>query len=147
MIISDAQHKYVRLGLVPLVLGLTVAHWPQHGLAQAIRSHEEAARVVVIDKLTVQDDAVTGQIRNRSPHAVRDVQLFIRYTWLWDNEFKPGKDDPGVGFYHMERAEIPAGGAAPFKFTPDPPLPRRSGGHFETSITIAGFAEVIPQTK
>jgi hypothetical protein len=101
----------------------------------------------VIDKLTVQDDAIAGQIRNRSPHVVRDVQLFIRYTWLWDNEFKPGKDDPGRGVYHVVPAEIPAGGTAPFKFTPTPPLPKRAGGHFETSVAIAGFTEVIPQGK
>jgi hypothetical protein len=147
MIIFHSKHGCVRLGFVPLLLGLTVANWPQPSLAQAVRSHEEAARVLVIDKLTVQDDAIAGQIRNRSSHAVRDVQLFIRYTWLWDNEFKPGNDDPGMGVYHVVPAEIPAGGTAPFKFTPTSPLPRRAGGHFETSVAIAGFTEVIPQGK
>jgi hypothetical protein len=145
--IFHSKHGYCRLGFASLLLGLAVANWPEVLFAQAVRSHEEAARVLVIDKPTVRGDAVAGQIRNRSSHAVRDVQLFIRYTWLWDNEFKPGKDDPGVGFYHVVPKEIPAGGTARFEFKPTPPLSKPLGGHFETSVTIAGFTEVIPRTK
>jgi hypothetical protein len=147
MTVFQSKHGYFRLGLASLLLGLTAVHWPQVLLAQAVRSHEEAGRVLVFDKLTVQGDSVAGAIRNRSSHAVLDVQLFIRYTWLWDNEFKPGKDDPGMGVYHLVPREIPPGGTASFEFKPTPPLSKRPGGHFETSVTIVGFTEVIPQTK
>jgi hypothetical protein len=35
----------------------------------------------------------------------------------------------------------------PFTFKPSPPLTKMAGGHFDTSVAIAGFTEVIPQTK
>ena len=90
---------------------------------------------------------MAGEIHNRSAHVVREVQLFIRYTWLWDEEFKPGKEDPGTSTYYTLPKEIPAGGRLPFNYSPSPPLPKVSGGRFATTVAIAGYAEVIPQTK
>jgi hypothetical protein len=47
---------------------------------------------------------------------VRDVQLLIRYTWLWYNETKPGKDDPGTSTYYTLPKEIAPGARLPFSF-------------------------------
>jgi hypothetical protein len=69
-------------------------------LAQSIRSHDEAARVVIVDKVLTKDGNVSGEIHNRSSRTLRDVELLIRHTWFWNNEFKPGKDDPGGSVYY-----------------------------------------------
>jgi hypothetical protein len=42
---------------------------------------------------------------------------------------------------------IPPGKTASFTYKPSPALPRISGGRFDTSVTIAGFTEVIPQSQ
>ena len=70
-----------------------------------------------------------------------------RDAWLWDDERKPGKIDPGTSAYHTLTTDIRAGGSLPFTFTPSPPLPKASGGRYEISVTVGGFAQVIPQTK
>ena len=90
---------------------------------------------------------MSGEVLNKSPNLLRDVQLFIRYTWLWDDEKKPGGSDPSTSTLYTLPKEIPAGGRLPFTFSPAPPLPTGTGGHFETSVNIAGFAEVIPQNR
>ena len=115
--------------------------------AQTIREPDDTTRIVSLENVSVEDGTVTGEIRNRSPHTLRDVQILVRYTWLWKNEFKPGKDDPGASFYHTIPGEVPPGGTARFKFAPSPPLPRRPDGSFQTAVSIAGFSEVIPQTR
>jgi hypothetical protein len=103
---------------------------------------------VAIDKVTVQDGTVAGEIRNTSKNTVRDVQLFIRYTWLWANEFRPGKDNPSEAFYQMISGDIAPGGSMPFKFTPSSPLPKRSGGKFaRPTVSVAGFTQVIQQSR
>jgi hypothetical protein len=133
---------------VALLLGLILAPWPKLSFAQNVASREQAGSVLAIDNVTVQDGTVTGQIRNQSKNTVRDVQLFIRYTWLWTNERHPGKDDPSAAFYPTMAGEIAPGGSMPFKFTPSPPLAKRSGGKFEApSVSIAGFTQVIPQSR
>jgi hypothetical protein len=134
-------------GFATIWLAVVVLAWISPARSQTFRSREEIERVLIIDKVSIKDGVVSGEVHNRSPHVVREVQLFIRYTWLWDDEFKPGKADPGTSTYFTLQKEIPAGGRLPFTYTPSPPLPKVAGGHFETSASITGFAEVIPQTK
>jgi hypothetical protein len=139
----SARTLATALFLLAVILGLRL----DLARAQAVRSHEEAARILTIDKLTVQDGKVTGEVNNRASHTVRDVQLLVRYTWLWDDERHPGKVDPGTSAYHSLQQEILPGGTAQFTFLPSPPLPTIAGGHYETSVSVAGFTEVLPQTK
>lgn len=115
--------------------------------SQTVRERGDIAAVLTIENLSVQEGLVAGEIFNRSAHTVRDVQVLIRNTWLWDEEFKPGKDDPGTSVYYTLPKEIPAGGRLPFTYSPSPPLPKAPGGRFQTTVAIAGYAEVIPQMK
>ena len=115
--------------------------------SQTVRERAEIAPVLAIENLSVREGVVAGEIFNRSPHIIREVQLLIRNTWLWNEEFKPGNDDPGTSIYYNLPKEIPPGGRVPFNYSPSPPLPKASGGRFETTVAIAGYAEVIPQTK
>jgi hypothetical protein len=128
-----------------LLLVWIILAWPIPGLSQNLRSHEEAARVVTVADVKVVDGVVSGQVWNRSSHLLRDVQLFIRYTWLWDDERHPGKIDPGTSTYYPLPREIAPGAKAPFTFSPTPSLPKIGGGRFETTVSVAGFTEVIPQ--
>ena len=134
-------------GIIVLSMGAMLLTTPLPGWSQSVRARDETARIVTIEKITVADSVVSGEVFNRSSNNVRDVQLFIRYTWLWDNETKPGKDDPGTSTYYTLPKEIAPGVRVPFSFKPSPPLPQVTGGHFETSVAIAGFTEVIQQTR
>lgn len=132
--------------LVSLLLGLAL--WQKPSFAQTVLSQQQASSVVAIDRVAVQDGTVTGEIRNQSTNTVRDVQLFIRYTFLWKNEYRPGKESPSAAFYPTISGEIPPGKSLPFKFTPSPPLPKRSDGTFAPpSVSVAGYTEIIQQKK
>jgi hypothetical protein len=148
MITLTSKQTQIRMIFVALLLGLILALWPKPSFSQNVASQEQAATVLAIDKVTVQDGTITGEIRNKSKNTVRDVQLFIRYTFLWKNEFHPGKESPSAAFYPTISGEIAPGGSLPFKFTPTPPLPKRTDGRFEApTVSIAGFTQVIPQSR
>ena len=129
------------------VIVLVLIALPHSAAPQNVREREDVSRLLALDKVTVTDGAVTGEVINRSPNTIRDVQLFIRYTWLWDNETKPGKEDPGISTYYTLTNEIAAGGRLPFSYKPSPPLPKVAGGNFVTSVAIAGYIEIIPQNR
>ena len=136
------------LDFVVLLLGVILALWPRVGTAQTVATREQAESVLAIDNVTVQDGTVTGQIRNQTKNTVRDVQLSVIYSWLWTDERHPGKDNPGAAFYPTLAGEIAPGGSMPFKFTPSPPLAKRTDGKFETpAVAIAGFTQVISQSR
>jgi hypothetical protein len=80
---------------VSLLLGSILSFWPKPSLSQTILSQQQAGSVLAIEKLAAQaDGTVTGEIRNNSKNTVRDVQLFIRHTFLWKDEFHPAKRAP-----------------------------------------------------
>jgi hypothetical protein len=132
-----------------LLLGFIASFWSNPSFSQTVLSQQQAGSVLAIEKVTAQPDGtVTGEIRNNSKNTVRDVQLFIRNTFLWKDEFHPGKESPSAVFYPTISGEIAPGKSLPFKFTPSPPLPKRKDGGFEApSVSIAGFTQIIPQSK
>jgi hypothetical protein len=132
-----------------LLSGFITSFWSKPSFSQTVLSQEQAGSVLTIEKVAAQaDGTVTGEIRNNSKNTVRDVQLFIRHTFLWKDEFHPGAESPSAAFYPTISGDIAPGGSLPFKFTPTPPLAKRTDGQFEApSVSIAGFTQVIPQAK
>jgi hypothetical protein len=148
MTLANLIHTRRLIGLGALLSATILFAMPHAGLPQNLSTKEEIARTLAVEKVAVADDGgVSGEVSNRSRNTIRDVQLFIRHTWLWHNEMKPGKDDPGRSTYYTLPAEIPPGARVPFTFKPSAPLPKTSGGHFETTVSVAGFTEVIPETR
>jgi hypothetical protein len=132
-----------------LLIGVVLGFGPKPSWSQTVLSQQQAGSVLAIENVAAQPDGtVTGEIRNNSKNTVRDVQLFIRNTFLWKDEFHPDKQSPSEAFYPTISGEIAPGKSLPFKFTPTPPLPKRKDGRFERpSVSIAGFTQVIPQSK
>jgi hypothetical protein len=130
-------------GLVSLAMIL----WSGQTLAQSIRSEEEVARVLAIEKIAVKGQTVSGEVHNLSSNTLRDVQVYIRYIWIWDNEFHPGSNDPSTSFIYTVPQEIPPGGRVPFTFSPPSQASKASAGDFMIRVPLAGFTEIIPQTR
>ena len=130
------------LGLFALAC-LSLGDFRPAAWAQTIRDHQATARIVSLERVSITDGSVSGEVINHSRNALRNVQLLIRYIWLWDSETKPGNNDPSASFYYTLPGEIPPSGQASFTFKPSQPLAQASRGHFETSASIAGFSEVF----
>ena len=142
----DRRHA-IRLGIFVTVVIPALIWLGASAQAQKVRSEEETARILALEKVTVRDGVVSGEVRNKANHPVRDVQLFVRYTWLWDDERNPGNIDPGTSTYYALKETIQSGEKIDFTYKPSPPLPKIAGGRFETSVKIAGFTEIIPQKQ
>jgi len=135
-----------RIRLIGVIaMALAIVSLPFVARAQKVLTEAETARIVALEKVTVRDGVVAGEVRNKASHPVREVQLFLRYTWLWDDERHPGSTDPGTSTYYTLKETIQSGDKINFTYKPSPPLPKIAGGRFDTSVKIAGFSEIIPQ--
>jgi len=134
------------LAVVAAIAALSVAGSAREGQsAQAmLASAEQAAQVVTIRNLTVKDGQVSGELANNSSRTLRDVEVLIRYSWLWSDEYHPPRDDMGEAVYHTAAGEIAAGGNKAFSYQPSPPLRSGTDGRYETTVSIAGYTEIIP---
>ena len=135
----EYPNRFILFALLSLVVYL----WPQPAAPQDILPGDRAAQMVAVGNVRVEDGAISGELVNRSSRPLRDIQLLIRYTWHWKNEFRPGKDDPGMAVYYTVDQEIAPGGAESFHYKPAQPLPSRPDGYLETTVTIAGFSEIV----
>jgi hypothetical protein len=133
--------KLNRAVVLTLLLGGMML--PGTANAAAVLSRDETSRVVAIRNLKIDETGVTGELVNSSSRPVRDVQLLIRHTWLWKNEFRPKDDGLSEAVYVTVTGEIQPGGSIPIVYKPSKPLDPQPDGRFETSVSIAGYTEVI----
>lgn len=103
---------------------------------------EQPSHDVTVRDVVAQHGAVSGVLVSRSRKPLRDVRLLIHHNWFWQNEQKPGDDSPGRVDYHTVRSELPPGATVEFTYRPEPPLPVRDDGHFETTVDVVGWTEI-----
>jgi len=126
---------------VPLAFG-GVALGSEHGARPAaIIGQTDVRSVLEVTNLQASDARVTATLVSRSSMRIKDIQLVVRHAFLWKDERNPGKDNPGRTEYYLVLGEVEPNGSIAFEYQPDPPLPQRTDGSFQTSIEIAGFTE------
>ena len=144
---SQEKCRHWRMITAAFVTGIIVLAATHAGWAQRVASPENIRGVLTVEKVSVSDGRLSGEVRSRGPYVVRDAQLLIRYIWLWDDERNPGKNDPSTSTYYTLPSEIRPGGSEPFTFFPSPAPAQVTGGRYQVSVTVAGFTEVIPQSN
>jgi hypothetical protein len=102
----------------------------------------DLSRYVAVRDVHETDGAVAGIVQNTSDRPVRNIELRVDHRWLWANEFRPGEDTMSRSGTIVVPGEIPPGGAARFSYRPDPPLPVRSDGHFQTVVEVKGLTRM-----
>ena len=104
---------------------------------------ETADQVLTLEKIAIRDGEVSGELVNRSPQGVYGVELQVLYSWRWNNDFHPGRDDPGRAEYFKIDREISPGQRVPFVHQPSPPLPVRKDGTFDITIKVISFTKIF----
>ena len=108
-------------------------------------SREDVGRVASLrNVMSTEEGEVSGEVVNHSKQTLREIRLQILYSWRWNNEYHPGKDDPGRATYYVLDKEIPPNQTVRFNYKPSPPLASREDGQFDISVKVAGFAQVFP---
>ena len=137
----------MKLKLFALAAGLTVVGAyvtmpPMPVMAATPQLAEKADDLVLKNVKIGKDGEVSGEVANTSKQTVRDVELQILYSWRWQDEFHPGKDDPGRAVYVTVDRDIAPGQSAPFNYKPSPPNPDRKDGHFDIGVKVVGLTRV-----
>lgn len=109
---------------------------------ELISNRAADAEIRIVDTRTAADGALDATLENTTAGVMKDVKLLVTHTWHWKDERHPGTDNPGRSTYVTAAGEIPPHGTLPFRYRPDPPLPVRSDGWFETGIRLQSFTQV-----
>ncbi len=105
---------------------------------------EQAAQKVDIRNVQVKENMITGEVVNKLPHRLSNLELLIQYHWLWHNEFKPGDQSLGKAVFVALDKDLQPGESTTFTAPLDPPPASRADGYYLTEVRLAGFTETIP---
>jgi hypothetical protein len=108
-----------------------------------LQIRDKADQVIGLQNLAINESEVSGELVNHSQQPVFGVQLRVLYSWRWNNDFHPGKDDPGRTDYFSVDKEILPRQNVRFSYKPTPPLPQRNDGSFDISVKVVGFSKVF----
>ena len=111
--------------------------------AENVAVADNTQKIVTVDNVAIHNGVVSGEIVNHSNREVRDVELLIRHTWQWSDEFHPGNSDPGMASSHILNKSIRPGESVPFSFSHNSTPPARSDGQFKSMVSVTGFTEII----
>jgi hypothetical protein len=108
----------------------------------AVRS--QLQQIVEVRDVRAEPDQVSGTLVNLSSKSVTEVRIRIDNSWLWADEHRAGgtEESPGRTAVYTVSGEIPPGGHRAFTYRLDSPLPRRSDGRFDTSVSVVGVEQV-----
>ena len=129
-----------RLSLITL-MGFVIASSLVSARGQSVATREEISKAIAIENVKVEDNIISGEVINRSPHVMRDVEVAVQYHWLWADEFNPGANPPGRTVY-IKLDEVLPGTSESFVYAPKPPLRASKAGHFMHEVSVAGFTVV-----
>lgn len=136
--------RALRVGIA-LLTALTILSWSSSrftATAIEIGDQPPSDSLVIRNVKVEKDGAVSGEVYNQSTATLRDIRLVVRYIWLWKKERKPGEDNPGRAVFLRLTGSLPPDTSAPFEYRPDPPLPSRTDGRFDTTVEVSGFSEI-----
>jgi hypothetical protein len=122
--------------------GLSSPAFGETGREKIVSSQVPASELELRGLAVGADGSVTGTVVNSSGVVIRDVELLVRHAWSWNDERHPGVDNPGRARRVRLTGEIPAKGSMAFSYTPNPPLPKRTDGSFETTVAVQSFTEI-----
>lgn len=114
-------------------------------LGQLLVSGEEVSQALVVRDVNEQPGGtLTGVLVNKSEEPISNVRLLIRHTFLWARERKPKEpeENPSRAVFYDLDVTVPASGAIPFLYRPEPPLADRSDGRFESFVEVVSFHAV-----
>lgn len=141
--VGSMQALRVAFILVPVVLWAHAARGADSPIVsgEKVVARERVTQTIRLRDVSADEDMVSGVVTNTSDRRVRDVELLIRYEWLWNNEFRPGDDNPGRVVRVKVPEEIPPNGSVRFTYRPETRLPHRSDGRFSISVDPVGFVQ------
>jgi len=128
----------VALGVIGFVSAIAGAEDAPGGATQPLR------QIIDVRDVRADPDQVSGVLVNQSNNTVRDVRVRVDRAWLWADEHKAGgaAESPArTAAYTVPGAILP-GGRLPFTYRSATPLPQRSDGRFETSVSVIGLDQV-----
>jgi hypothetical protein len=119
---------------LPLLLAALMVAVAVHA-AEEVVSPERMDDVASVEDVRTDDGTVTAMLVNHTGDSLENVRLAVLHTFLWNDEFHPGPDDPSRTDGVTLSETVPPHASVPLRLT-GRPLPARADGRFVTTVRV-----------
>jgi hypothetical protein len=132
--------KLARIGYLVLIAGFVTSLSYAVGSANAESIEGVRKSPAEVMDVTVHNGTVHGKVVNKSNSSIEDVKLLVRNIWMWNNEYRPGRDTHSTA--KMVDLDGTIGPGQSKDFTIDLNLPKVPHGHFDTKVIVGEYRTV-----
>ena len=102
--------------------------------------HQRSIERAVTFLYEVADDGtIEGELLNTTAQRVTDVQVLVRYSWVWARESNAERDDPSWANTFTFPVDLRPGDSSPLSIPPLRTLEPRDDGKFLISAKVMGY--------
>ena len=131
-ILNGPMRRYILIAFLALLVV------PQ-AVADRVRPQTQIERAVWLEFEVLPGGIIEGELINTTEQRVNDIEVLVRYAWIWHNDFAIGDDDPGWATTYVFPIDLEPGQSSPLTIPPTRELTTRDDGHYSISAKVMGY--------
>lgn len=132
--------KRRNLYLLPLLAALGPLSAPaQEIVSEQVLHQRSIERAVTFLYEVAEDGTIEGELLNTTAQRVTDVQVLVRYSWVWARESNIEREDPSWANTFTFPVELRPGDSSPLSIPPLRAIEPRDDGKFLISAKVMGY--------
>ena len=107
--------------------------------ADAVLQQQKIEKAVSFLYEVLDDGVIEGELINATPQRVSNIEVLVRYSWIWLQESRESRDDPSWSSTFTFPVELDPGETSPLSIPPIHPVAERDDGFFRISAKVMGY--------
>ena len=107
--------------------------------AEKIVSESRLEKAVSVMHEIQPDGDIQGFVRNNSEQKIKDVELLVKYSFVWSSPDQQKPDNPSMAEYVTLKTELSPGEFMPFEYALGRTLEARDDGTYIPSVRVVAM--------
>ena len=131
--------RKISLSITLLSLFCLVPSLAQEIVDEHVLHQRSIERAVTFLYEVAENGTIEGELLNTTAQRVTDVQVLVRYSWVWARESNIERDDPSWANTFTFPVDLKPGDSSPLSIPALRPIELRDDGKFLISAKVMGY--------
>ena len=128
------------LAASPIVLLILILVGAAFGAsANQVLEQRQIERSVALLFEVVDGGIIEGELINTTSQRVSDIEVLVRYSWVWHRDGAAKDDDPSWSNSFTFPIDLAPGESSPLTIPPLKPIVERDDGHYVINAKVMGY--------
>ncbi|MGR8947293.1 MAG: hypothetical protein ACU84Q_04545 [Gammaproteobacteria bacterium] len=125
--------------IILITLNLAPRNFAQEITNEQVLHQRMIERAVTFLYEVGADGTIEGELLNTTAERVSDIQVLVRYSWLWTRESSKDREDPSWANTFTFPVDLKPGDSSPLSIPPLREITNSDAGKFLISAKVMGY--------